>query len=961
MAELRMHEDPALAVATLDIIDAVLHCATQAEMAQALAVRLRELTGYRTVTCCLRNAATGAFTTMALVPERHRAGLSDTTLHELCRSVSASGTEQVIAAASTTPAALLLREAGYTDAMAVPLATHAETTGVLLLLGIPDHGNLANVLRQCTLIARHLAPLFVAAGDREQLEHLVSARTASLQATQQELQAMLQQVRASEEALSTDARVREKLLAKLRHLTDNHAEAEQLARLGHFTRLDVTGTAVWSDNCRAIFGVTDDFVPTFAAVQAMVHPDDRETFAAAYQRARQRGQAEVQYRIVRPDGEQRTLASRLRSETDGIHGIIIDVTEKAQLQEEARQSRSFADTVLQAAPVIIMQLDPAGKVVSVNPYFCELTGYAPQEAVGRDWLATFIPPAEQTRIAAVLRSATAGDSTRGNVNAIRIRNGAERLIEWHDRTLRDTDGKTTGIICVGIDVTTREEQRQRLQERDRQVHEALRAAHAGFWQVTIDDNRTTWSDEVWELLDLPRDTPASLAAWLSAVHPDDRDRIISMERDAIARGADIEYELRVNTRDGTPRWLLAHGQPVFGTDGNVAAYRGIIIDITRDRQRHAAMVRQERTAAIGQLAAGLAHNYNNLFGGLLNYLTLLDETPRDAHEWATYTAGIRTLIRRGADLSSTMLKFARGANLRLQRLDLVAEVTALRGLISSTFPKNITARFALPSSPVMVEGAGAEVQQLLLNLCLNARDAMPDGGTLEITLERRAPLPATAPPYLRHAGTCCCLRVRDTGSGIDAADLPRVFEPFYTTKGPTQGTGLGLSTAAATVRDMGGHIDVNSATGKGTEFSIYLPRADAAPAESAPAAPARRAAHLLLVDDDADMLQPLARLLEQAGCSVQAERDPQRALEVFRVAPASFTAVITDVVMPRMNGYELLQRLGEVRPGLPAILMSGYPDEVPVVAHACTVLGSLDKPFDCDALLHLLQRLPRPR
>ncbi|HEX5100883.1 MAG TPA: response regulator [Polyangiaceae bacterium] len=371
------------------------------------------------------------------------------------------------------------------------------------------------------------------------------------------------------------------------------------------------------------------------------------------------------------------------------------------------------------------------------------------------------------------------------------------------------------------------------------------------------------------------------------------------------------------------------------------------------------LLRADRLESLGQLAAGIAHDLNNILLPIMMAAEVLPDSVHgaDGHE---LLATIRTSVERGAKVLKQLLAFGRGTSGDRQALRLLAAIREVSGLIRETFPRiiNLTSEVSAPEAEVLADPT--QIQQILLNLCVNARDAMPQGGTLTLGLTQREVERETASLYPScQPGTYAVLTVKDTGSGIAPADLDRIFDPFFTTKSIDQGTGLGLSSVLGIVKGHGGFIQVDSTPGAGSEFRVFIPIARGAePVASRPMGEKRRqssAGVVLLVDDEPTVRTVLRAGLSRVGYRVLEASDGQSGLERFRAEGPRIGALVVDLSMPRMDGLGLIRGIRDDGSSLPVIAMMGVaPSDQLRELKALGVEHVLQKPFGLDVLFKAL-------
>ena len=409
---------------------------------------------------------------------------------------------------------------------------------------------------------------------------------------------------------------------------------------------------------------------------------------------------------------------------------------------------------------------------------------------------------------------------------------------------------------------------------------------------------------------------------------------------------------------GEQRWYTVSGKPLFDETGRFTGYRGVGHDITERVRLEQALARKQRLEAMGQLAGGIAHEFNNIIGIVAGNARLLRES---GGADADGLDRIESASRRAAALVEQILAFASGHSSVGEPVDLGAAVADAVGFLRTTLPAMLELRTRVAPGMHRVGSSTVAIHQVVVNLATNAADALRGRGVVDIELDRvaaPAPLVATAPGLAR--GPSVRLRVRDSGAGMDAATLARLFEPFFTTKPPGQGSGLGLAVVQRIVRDAGGAIDVESAPGRGTSVSVYLPLAEPAGAPVAPAAaaaPAGRGERVLYVDDDEALVYLVRRLLERYGYRVDGHQAPRAAVEALARDPGAYDALVTDLAMPGLSGLDLAARAVAIRPDLPVIVMSGYVRDADAVrAKAIGVRDICAKPTLVDDLVRALDR-----
>jgi two-component system, cell cycle sensor histidine kinase and response regulator CckA len=516
-----------------------------------------------------------------------------------------------------------------------------------------------------------------------------------------------------------------------------------------------------------------------------------------------------------------------------------------------------------------------------------------------------------------------------------------------------------------VDVTEQRATEAALRVSAERLRLAVQAGNVGLWDWDMQSNKVVFSREWKRQLGHDHDEIRDdFSEWEERVHPDDMPEIGERLRSYLARPVGAhEIEFRMRHKDGTWRWIYARGEAYPGPDGAPARMLGCHIDITERRLAEASLRESEerlrhaqKIESVGRLAAGIAHDFNNVLT-VINGLAGLVQ--RALPEGAPARADLDTILRAGAhaaELTNQLLAFSRKQVLQPRVLSLNTLVEQARALLLRVLGSDIQVDVQLQSELDPVRVDPNQLQQVLLNLVVNSRDAMPEGGTLSIST-RNASVGAGTPPHGAelHPGRYVVLAVQDTGTGMDAATRAQIFEPFFTTKRAGQGTGLGLSTVHGIIKQSGGEVLVESRPGAGTSFEIYLPVAlDEAGETIAPphtTVAARGAECLLVVDDNESVLRITQRILESAGFRVLVADSGHSALELLERRTEPVHLLLSDIVMHGMRGTELVERVGKRWPEIKLLLMSGYPDGA---KHRRGVLESgiqlISKPFTPDQL-----------
>ena len=456
--------------------------------------------------------------------------------------------------------------------------------------------------------------------------------------------------------------------------------------------------------------------------------------------------------------------------------------------------------------------------------------------------------------------------------------------------------------------------------------------------------------------------------WRDCVHPDDQ-RMVMEVYDAeltSSSGHDVQLLYRIVRPDGKIRWI--HDRMVIhrSDTGDVDSLSGITEDITEARELEDQLRQAQKMEAVGRLAGGVAHDFNNVMTVILGYSAVLLQELSHNSSARYFVQEIQRAGERCAALTGQLLAFSRKQMLHPVSLDLHRVIRDLMALLKSLIGEHVTIVLQLDPTPRWVKADAVQLEQVLLNLAVNARDAMPHGGTLTIDTAQVLPEDVWGPNHdARTTRTYVRLRVHDTGTGIDAATKAKIFEPFFTSKPPGRGTGLGLSTVYGIVHQSGGTISVESSVGHGTTMTVFLP--EVVPPHVGLPAVAPASDHktsteiILLVEDEPSVRLLTQHILRTHGYTVHEAEDGFQALDLIRRNALHVDLLITDLVMPGMNGKELAMRLRSHFAELKVLYMSGYSDNPPVTGDESQGLTTfMQKPFSPEDLIRLVREILQP-
>jgi PAS domain S-box-containing protein len=699
-----------------------------------------------------------------------------------------------------------------------------------------------------------------------------------------------------------------------------------------------------------------------------LHPDDRARVEAAFARALggSAGEIREEFRFRHRDGSWRCFESVVTNLVDEptVAGLVInsrDVTERRHAEETLRRERFLVDTLMEHVPDFIYFKDAESRFLRINRAFAQRVGLGdPAEAVGKTDFDLFSPDHAE---AAWKDEQEIIRSGRPVLNLEERETWPDRPSAWVSTTkmpLRDADGRVVGTFGISRDITERKEAQLALQDSETRFRTAFMTVADAHYIATRDEGLILEVNDRFEsVFGYRRDEAlgrTSLELGLY-VNPDDRKRMLAELR---SQGQVRELEILARRKGGdiipvqiSVSELRMGDQPLI---------LGVVRDLSEQKRAGEALrdleeqFRQaQRLEAVGRLAGGVAHDFNNILTAISGYTELLLEDFRGNDPRRADLEEIRSAAQRAAALTRQLLAFSRKQVLQPQVLDLNEVVRALEKMLRRLIGEDVELAFRSADRLGAVRADPGQLEQVILNLAVNARDAMPHGG--QLTLETANVVLDEA--YAReHAdtnpGPYVMLAVSDTGTGMSPEVQSHIFEPFFTTKELGKGTGLGLATVHGIVTQSGGRVQLYSEPGHGTTFKIFLPRVEptAEAAEAAPPTPVEGGREtVLVVEDDAAVREVVAKSLGNRGYTVLRAPDGRTALELAQVRAGKVDLLLTDIVMPGITGRELAQTLAAQHPRLRVLYMSGYTDDA-VVRHGVLEEGVpfLQKPFTSDTL-----------
>jgi two-component system cell cycle sensor histidine kinase/response regulator CckA len=719
-----------------------------------------------------------------------------------------------------------------------------------------------------------------------------------------------------------------------------------------------------------------ELTDSFSEWESRVHPDDLERMQRTVRTFLETPWPgyHVEFRFRHRDGSYRWIlaqASLTRGEQGQVEQMVgshIDITNQRCAEEalvEAsralRASEERLRTVTDAVPHMIFQLDAEGRLTYANQRWRDYFGAEARWVMPAARLADIHP--DDRALVESQRPRPTGPPTRDIRFDIRCRgqDGAYRWFAGRTVHMRDTDGRLLGSVGTATDIDDLKKSQDALRESQGRLQAALRVGGIGtsVWEI---GGRSVWDESLQAMFgrtqeEIDRDSEHRALEYL---HRDDRARMRRAEEDALEHGTDLDIECRALRPDGSTFWIAVKGHVEHDAEGRPVRMISAIVDQTSRKRLEAELLQSQKLEAIGRLAGGVAHDFNNLLTVILGHATLLGLNP-DLPAWAEESVQDITLAGQRANaLTAQLLAFGRRQVMQPRDLDLNDAVSDTLKMLRRVLGRDVVLAFEGCADGVFVRADPNMLTQVLLNLTVNARDAMPGGGRVAVrtSVEVIEPTPGGEVGRLP-ARRWACLTVSDTGCGIAPDILPHVFEPFFTTKGVGKGTGLGLSTIYGIAKQHGGFVTVDSAPGEGTTFRVFLPPirpADMTGETREPSVPPNGGVEtILLVDDEPAVRSMLVRLLGSHGYEVLPAENGAAALRIWGDRGASIDLLLTDMTMPGgMSGTDLVGVLRGQRPDLKVILSSGKGAEV-VGDDLSAQLTFLQKPYIAAHLLRTVR------
>ncbi len=630
----------------------------------------------------------------------------------------------------------------------------------------------------------------------------------------------------------------------------------------------------------------------------------------------------------------------------------------------AQAELRFLKQVVQSIGEAVTITDLDNRLLFVNNAFRKMYGYTDEELIGKH-IGVVISPRMPPENSEVVRHATAGGGWQGELWN-RRKDGTEFPILLSTAPVLNDAGQPIALVGVVAEITNLKRSEAELRASEARLAEAQRVARLGSWEADLITGDIRWSEECYHIYGVKRASfkPTEGTFW-QLVHPDDREMLRAETDHARERRGSYSLDYRILWPDGSPRIVHEEARTVVDAAGMPVLTFGTVQDVTDRKRLEEQLAQALKMEAVGRLAAGVAHDFNNVLTVILGYAELLGRQQDLPNPAAHMVTEIRGAAEKARSVTAQLLAFGRKQQLKSEVVllnDIVAEsLKMLRRLIGENVELSTDLGFNLGA----VKADPTQLHQVILNLAVNARDAMPDGGRLTIRTSNRlfgkgaAPGGTPVPP-----GAYVLVSVSDTGHGMDQHTKAHIFEPFFTTKKQGRGTGLGLSTVYGIVRQSGGYIWVESEPGRGATFTVCLPRTEEPLTESAGTASAsapesNSTGTILIAEDEGSIRALLETFLSECGYTVMAAPSGEDALRMAKEHGRPIDLLLSDVIMPGIQGPELAEQLSALQPGLKVLYMSGYSERDLARSPSSTVVGAelMPKPLSLERLAAKIRKL----
>jgi PAS domain S-box-containing protein len=646
----------------------------------------------------------------------------------------------------------------------------------------------------------------------------------------------------------------------------------------------------------------------------------------------------------------------------GTQGIMFDVTERKKAEKALRINEERLNELFEEAPFGYHEMDEFGNICAVNRAELKMLGFTKEEMIGMPaWRD--ISDSEEARKRIFGKLAGKVPPNKNSERLVVRKDGTSFPALIDDVILRNEEGKITGIRTTLLDITDRKRAEEALRETRDYLENLLSFANIPIivWDPNFKITRFNLAIEkltgysIHEVIGkhleilLPLENRKSS---LSLIVP-------TSEGDHL-----ITAEIPILCKNGNVRTLIWSSANIYAADGQtLVSTIAQGQDITEQKKLQQELLQSQKMESIGTLAGGIAHDFNNILGIILGYASLMEKGTLSPEKFNESLGIIKNAVGRGAALVGQILTFARKTDIVFNPIDVTDLIHELLSMLRQTFPKVITFIEIIGKDIPLISADRIQIHQVMLNLCVNARDAMPNGGTITIKVDKQTKSQVQEKIPVADQDSYICISMTDTGVGMDEATCRQIFDPFFTTKEKGKGTGLGLSVVYGVIQSHHGFIDVESEVGRGTTFWLYFP----IPLASEQSADVSLLTEpfatggtetILLVEDEKVLIEIVRLLLESNGYKVYIANDGNEAINVYKLHKQEIDLVLTDMGLPGMSGMDVLKKLREINPNVNIVTASGFfEQDVKSKLTAYGAKGFIQKPYTPDVVLKKIREV----
>ncbi|TGJ98661.1 PAS domain S-box protein [Leptospira langatensis] len=599
-----------------------------------------------------------------------------------------------------------------------------------------------------------------------------------------------------------------------------------------------------------------------------------------------------------------------------------------------------------------------GKYISVNPGLSRILGYTEKEFQDLNYQSLTHPNDLGSDLDSV-QALMAGDgSSLRREKRYKHKNGQYVWIQLDLTLIRDEEGFPQYFAAQLQEISERKRSEKALKESEEKFRQLSETIDEAFWMKDAETQKLLYVSPAYERIwgrsmDSLFENPDS---WLNSVHPDDLHLALQTIPKKKEDGNKNE-KFRIRLDDGAERWIRLRTFPVFGADGSFERILGVARDVTQQHELERQLAHSQRMESIGSLAGGVAHDFNNILTVILGFSSLLERNRENPEKILQSVEVIRKTAERGTSLVRQLLTLARKVESFFRPIALNDLISEALNIAKSTFPKSISIDSDIPLGLIKINADYTQIHQIFLNLILNAKDAMPTGGNISVSLR-------TAEDPLSEKGSkMALLEVKDNGTGMDEETKRKIFDPFFTTKEPGKGTGLGLALVYSILENHKGRITVESSLGQGTKFTVYLPVLSESKKEdpffeTSPKDEKKDTRTVLLIEDEEMIRIPLAGYLSEFGHKLYVAQDGEEGIAAYSQHKEDIDVVICDLNLPKANGLEVLRKIRAQDRNLPLFLASGYIDpKIKADLEEIGIKCIIQKPYHFESILKKIQNI----